>query len=129
MYKNETEFKLLLAEKCICYENPKRHYMHFIGDMYLNDYLTLDEFKKIVDIFLDKSGKISQVKSYDVYKAKIGIITVTVHSVTTSNYIIGKNGKFLVNGVEQELHAPEINDAFQVYPLVTDTLPSKRRKN
>ena len=55
-YKNETKFKVLLAEKCICYESPKRHWMHFIGDMYIDNYLTLDEFKKIVDIFLDKSG-------------------------------------------------------------------------
>lgn len=109
---------------------PKHSHPYFCMQVRFNG--GFDEFPEVsegsVDIFLDKSGKISQVKSYDVYKAKIGIITVTIHSVTTSNYIIGKNGMFLVNGVEQELHAPEINDAFQVYPLVTDTLPSKRRK-
>lgn len=80
-----------------------------------------------VEIFLDKTGRINQIKSYDVYKAKLGIITVTIHSMTTSNYIVGKNGKFLVNGVEKELHAPGINDAFQVYPEVVDIIPATRR--
>jgi hypothetical protein len=47
--------------------------------------------------------------------------------MTTSNYIVGKNGKFLVNGVEKELHAPGINDAFQVYPEVVDIIPATRR--
>ena len=55
LYRNDIEFKLLLAEKCISYKNLNRHYMHFIGDLFYENYLSFDDFKLIVNLYFDKA--------------------------------------------------------------------------
>ena len=55
LYKKDKEFKLALAEKCISYETLNRHYMHFIGDLFYENYLSFDDFKLIFNLYLEKA--------------------------------------------------------------------------
>ena len=107
--KNETNFLFHLK--------PNQSHAYFCLQVKNNgDFDTYPNLSEAsVEFFLNEEGHLYKMNSIDIYRAKVGIMTLAIESKTTTEFLIGKDSSFYISGKAKKITIPNIDEMLDIY--------------